>query len=313
LQPVDVKRHGKGKMIVTSTNRIKISDLDPATGHGFSVLSRSIAGWSKPSSKLIHFTLPFVPSTPAAVELVRVSINGLYITWFPSEFNNGARIDHYEIDLRPMTDSYEADVSVKEFDEREEDEEADATDNEENLTSKLLAAAETKARPSVSDRFRRMIRHTTLSEMYRFVIGLEPHLPYKLRIRSHNELGYSPWSEPLLNVTPRDGVRVKEFGLNWAEIEWFEPLLNVSMGRCITAYELQMCTPTGPLQTSISLFDPDKVGRKNIQAVYDFRTLVDNLTSPHYRVTDLSSGVRYQFRVRMQVNSQWCLRLSLAI
>lgn len=109
----------------------------------------------------------------------------------------------------------------------------------------------------------------------------------------------------LENVIPRDGVKVLEFGLDWADVEWFEPLLNVKMGRFVTAYELQMCIPTGPLQTSITLFNPDKIGRKNIQAIYDFKSLADDLKEPRYRVTGLSAGVRYQFRVRMQVNNEW--------
>jgi hypothetical protein len=128
---------------------------------------------------------------------------------------------------------------------------------------------------------------------------------YVLFVFLYEFIRYSAWSEVLENVIPRDGVRVLEFGLDWANVEWFEPLLNVKMGRYVTAYELQMCIPTGPLQTSISLFNPDKIGRKNIQAIYDFKTLVDDLKVPRYIVTDLSAGVRYQFRVRIQFNNEW--------
>lgn len=190
-EPVDFKRHGGGKMIIVPSNRIRVTDLDPATGHGFSVLSRSIAGWSKSSSKLIHFTLSYIPSTPAAVELMRVSINGLFITWFPSEFNNGARIDHYEIDLRPMTDVYEIEDTrnLETFDEVEDNEGFSNEEDGSTLVQPRTSLSGEAKRSSVSDRYRRLVRHTTVSDMGRFLIGLEPLLPYKLRIRAHNELG----------------------------------------------------------------------------------------------------------------------------
>ena len=81
-------------------------------------MSRSIAGWSSPSSKLIHFTLPSIPSTPHAMELLRISVNGMFLTWFPPEFDNGLRIDYYEIDVRPMgEDDDDRGMEAEEYEE----------------------------------------------------------------------------------------------------------------------------------------------------------------------------------------------------
>ena len=336
-EPMDFARHGSSRLLRTPKNDIHVPNLDPASGHAFSIMSRSIAGWSGASSKLIHFTKPFTPTTPEPLEVLRVSMNGLFVAWFPSAFDNGQRIDFYEIDLRPMTDGDQDQDESPAVHIKTHAELVSLHDQELTREERLVEKEEKKAALALKktgDRLRRVIRHKKVAELQKFIIGLEPMLTYKLKLRAHNSLGnfllicicnfhglnhfllicicklhwnigYSDWSDILYYVTPKDGVVVKEFGDDWADLEWFSPILNERMNRFVTAYEIQMCIPTGPLQTSISVYEADPVMRKNIQAVYDFHLLSDTLTEPKFRVTGLNSGVRYQFRVRPKLNDVW--------
>lgn len=238
-EPIDVARHGSSRMLRSIYSTIAIPSLDPATGHGFSIMCRSIAGWSKPSSKLIHFTSSFTPTTPPPLELLRVSINSLFVTWFPSEFDNGLRIDCYEIDIRPMTDSDEDQNDFKSHLKTHAELLAEGI-GEMTLEEKLAAKAAKKAqfdKAKAGERLRRLIKHKDVADLQRTVIGLEPFMMYKLKVRAHNELGYSPWSQPLVNACAKDGVVVTEFGDEWADLAWFTPVLNHSMKREVTAYE----------------------------------------------------------------------------
>ena len=303
-EPINTKRDGSSKFYRTNEGSITISNLNAATGHAFSVMSRSIAGWSKQSSKVVHFTLPTRPDAPVGVELLRVSVNGIFITWFPVPYDNGARVDYYEIDLRPMTDDDE-DRGVTADEHEEERIQGREETHEQRMAAKAAHKAQLDAMKS-QDRFRRLVKHKNVHKLEKTIIGLQPNHLYKVKVRAHNELGYSEWSDTLDDVQPKDGVFVKEFGDDFADIEWFTPLLQEeTMGRKITAYELQMCCPTGPLQTEIYVYDPHKRGQGNIQAVYDYSTLSDTIVEPKYKVTGLLSGKRYQFRVRPQINGAW--------
>ena len=81
-------------------------------------------GWSKPSAKLLHFTLPDVPTAPSKVlenisiymwwyimcsliqvELLKVNKNGLVVSWYPPYQNNGCKVTVYQLE---MTDWYAA-------------------------------------------------------------------------------------------------------------------------------------------------------------------------------------------------------------
>lgn len=308
-EPTDALRGGLAVLHRTPSTNITITNLNPASGHGFSVMSRSIAGWSKPSSKLIHFTNPFTPTKPAPLELIRITVNALFVTWFPPDFDNGLRVDFYEIDLRPMSDNdddYEQlTTNIKGVEEiKAEREHHRHMTAEEKAVDRARKNAELEKSKLVT-RLKRLIKHSTTNCLQSNILGLEPGMQYRLKLRAHNELGYSPWSESLFNVCPRDGVRVVDFGDGWADLCWFSPLLNSSMSRAVTAFEVQICVPTGPLQTIIRVYDPDESHKKNIQAVYDFTTLSNTITEPRYRATGLKSGVRYQFRVRSKINEDW--------
>ena len=303
-EPIDTKRDGSSQFHRVSESMITIPNLNPATGHAFSIMSRSIAGWSKQSSKVIHFTSPTRPDPSVGVELLRVSINGIFITWFGAPYDNGARVDYYEIDLRPMTDNDE-DRGV----DADEHEEERIKGREETYEQRMVAKAAHKAQIDAmksQDRLRRLIKHKGVHKLEKTIIGLQPGQLYKVKVRAHNELGFSDWSYTLDNVQPKDGVFVREFCDEYADIEWFTPLLQDEvMDRKVTAFELQMCCPTGPLLTDINVFDPHKHGEKNIQAVYDYVTLSDTIIEPRFKVTGLQSGKRYQFRVRPQINKTW--------
>lgn len=121
-------------------------------------MSRSIAGWSNPSSKLIHFTSPFVPNAPSGLELLRVSVNGIFVTWFPPDYDNGARVDYYELDLRPM--SADDDDGKEEVVAEEYEEELKA--REETAEERQKARAEHKKQVDAmksQNKFHRRIKH----------------------------------------------------------------------------------------------------------------------------------------------------------
>ena len=117
------------------------------------------------------------------------------------------------------------------------------------------------------NRYYRLVKHNDVHHREKTIVGFEPGQSYKCKVRAHNELGFSQWSELLENVTPRDGVHVKEFGDDWAQVAWFEPVVNAALKRHITGYELQMCVPTGPLRTEITVYDPLQHGIKNVQVL----------------------------------------------
>jgi hypothetical protein len=115
---------------------------------------------------------------------------------FPPDYDNGARVDHYEIELRSMPADGE--------DEEEEDDESKSSIQQSPHNS--------------TDRLRRNIKHKNVKQTERFILGLEPLMHYRIKIRAHNDFGYSNWSEPLRHACPHDGVRVIEFGGDWVHI-----------------------------------------------------------------------------------------------
>lgn len=95
--PVGDELHGC--QFITSDTSFSVMNLRPSTGHGFLLRSRSLAGWSQPTSKLIHFTMASVPDPPPPVEVLKVTSNGMLIHWHPTPFENGGVVDFYQIEL----------------------------------------------------------------------------------------------------------------------------------------------------------------------------------------------------------------------
>ena len=94
----------------TTDTKFDFSGLRASTGHAFVIMSHSVSGWSKPSSKLIHFTLPSPPCQPPQVEMLKVTKNGLLIHWHPPEFENGGPVLVYQLEMTDVdmtVDKYE--------------------------------------------------------------------------------------------------------------------------------------------------------------------------------------------------------------
>lgn len=101
----------------------------------------------------------------------------------------------------------------------------------------------------------------------------------------------------------------------WLKLQWVAPVLK---HRTVTAYEVQMCEPSGPRQNSVSVF----TNRKNSDASaalevsedveraagggYEFYTVDDTVRENHTIIRNLRPGIRYQFRVRPQIDNIWC-------
>lgn len=90
---------GHGDRYFMTNNFFTKTGLPPATGHKFMVYSRSPSGWSPPSTKIIHFTLPTKPPAPPPVEVLKVTTNGLLFSWSPPPKDNGAFITFYELEV----------------------------------------------------------------------------------------------------------------------------------------------------------------------------------------------------------------------
>lgn len=99
----------------TKDTKFDFTGLRASTGHGFVIMSHSVSGWSKPSSKLIHFTLPAPPSQPPQIEMLKVTKNGILINWHHPQFENGGPVKVYQLE---MTDK---DMSAVRYDDTDSD------------------------------------------------------------------------------------------------------------------------------------------------------------------------------------------------
>ena len=145
---------------------------------------------------------------------------------------------------------------------------------------------------------------TTLSKQ---CMGLELWKPYQCRVRCHNSLGYSAWSDWIGPVTPQPGVYVLDFDReNRAlRVGWFKPML--SAARKVTGYEVQLCNVLGPVLATIPVFadtaDKASIVARNVGLVW--RTLSSDVSINEFNVQELKAGSKYQVRVRCQVDRQW--------
>ena len=90
---------GHGDRFVTKDHTFKVNNLQPASGHGFTIYSRSAAGISEASSKLIQFTVAAPPEAPPPCEMLRISTNAIYLAWNPPDSDNGTKIDMYQVEI----------------------------------------------------------------------------------------------------------------------------------------------------------------------------------------------------------------------
>jgi hypothetical protein len=90
---------GNGNTFEMATNSFTIAGLMPYTGHGFRVYSRSLAGISSPSSRLVPFTTPCEPDAPSPVEIFKVTTNSVQLAWNPPPSTNGRPLDYYQLEV----------------------------------------------------------------------------------------------------------------------------------------------------------------------------------------------------------------------
>lgn len=198
-------------MLFTTDTKIKISGLTPSTGHSFLLLSRSAAGWSKPSAKLLHFTLPDVPSEPSKVELLKVNKNGLVISWYPPYQDNGCKIILYQIE---MTDR---EPVIEVLSDGDDDELVSIEGSEagmESLGGTSIASNSVMSKSvgmqNVLDNdggWHRLIKHRQVDLCEKYLMGLESGKKYYFRCQCKNEVGWSPWGAWSGPYVPRVIVR----------------------------------------------------------------------------------------------------------
>jgi hypothetical protein len=90
---------GNGNTFEMTTNSFTIAGLMPYTGHGFRVYSRSLAGISPPSSRMVPFTTPCEPDAPSPVEIFKVTTNSIQLAWNPPPSTNGRPLDYYQLEV----------------------------------------------------------------------------------------------------------------------------------------------------------------------------------------------------------------------
>lgn len=318
-EPVDSK-NGSGQQYSTKRTSLTVKDLTPSTGHSFVIMSHSVSGWSRPSAKIIHFTLPAAPSAPPQVDMLKVTKNGILIAWHPPEFENGGQVDLYQIEMTDMTmigeaysctesedDSLRADDSSQVLSARSDDtfgSEIIYTSNRQVLQKTILFEDESDASVrSDANKWHRLIKHKDMSTLSKYIMGLEQYRNFYFRCSCRNEFGWSNWGEWAGPFTPQEGVRVRQFGDSWIKIGWVEPRLG-SGGGVVNAYEVQMCMPSGPMSTKVNIYE-SKASRKTAKVTYEFETIDDDVSEGELVINNLKPGKKYQFRVRPMINGEW--------
>ena len=359
---------GHGERFYTKKNQYKINNLQPSSGHAFAIFTRSPAGWSQPSSKLIQFTLPAPPDTPPPPEMLRLSTNAVYLAWHAPAHDNGAKVDMYQLELvdctigkaiadreaaeRHRVESLRAAAKLERKLRRKrlkgsasdnnddialhsEDEDQDINDDDfddvdiagdpypegveevddERLQDKSMSIDENMTEvTSLEDpgsvanprklggglnMLHRIFKHKQVLNRRKQCMGLEPFRPYQCRVRCHNELGYSAWSEWIGPIVPQAGVYVLEFNREErsARIGWFRPLL--SNGRKVKHFEAQIARLDGPVSREIAVYG--EVHPIEKASPLNYTTLQSDLTTNELVLKDLQAGSRYTVRVRYQV------------
>lgn len=121
------------------------------------------------------------------------------------------------------------------------------------------------------------------------------------------------WSEWAGPYVPQSGISCVEFssaaaGEEWMKVGWLEPQLYNK--RKVTAFELQVSQPLGPLCRQFSIYKKaDDIMDGEIAAgdsiSYEFQTLTNDTKESHYVIKNIKPGNRYQYRVRPQINNEW--------
>lgn len=286
--------------IVTETN-VTFSSLFSASTYKFRVVSHSAAGWGDWSNWIEASTLANKPSRPLGVEIKKVAKNGIFLNWSKNFRDNGFPIDFYEIEImkssileeklkkNPNDDdennSYESNVGssmakknreAKKILEQSYLRNSDSQEKDNKKEKNNIV----KSQGGLSKSYR-LIKHKDVNNLVKYITGLDP-TDYHIRIRAHNQMGFSLWSQWCGPVKPQAGLEITNFrrltkdelldlngensntNTNLSEEEeidelqpraaiatWVEPFL--LPGRTVAAYELQLCRVKGPQTVTITV------------------------------------------------------------
>jgi len=298
--------YSSGDKYTTKDTKFDFYGLRASTGHAFVIMSHSVSGWSKPSSKLIHFTLPSPPCQPPQVEMLKVTKNGLLIHWHHPQFENGGPVTVYQLEMTDEDKTSNEYEDTDSEDDRSEFSLASSTVGSQSISSSTIADnIPNPENMKDGNKWHRVIKHRDINVLTKYVMGLKSYHDYYFRVICKNEFGWSPWSKWVGPFTPQEGVVVRQFGQGWLKIGWVEPIL--SNGRTVSAYEVQMCQPLGALSSNVSVYQGSREERraKSGAVNYDFTTVSDDYTQTEATIPDLLPGKKYQFRVRPCIEGVW--------
>ena len=317
---------GFGQQFIIPNLMFTVTDLLPSTGHEFCVRSRSLAGWSQPTVKIVGFTTSCPPDAPPPVEVLKITTNGIVLGWNNPLRDNGAPVDLFQLEV---IDSETALNHIKDEEERGVNnisprswgQNESTVSNGGNINSLLdddqnsvITQDQLPPEGSQEDDFvgdstgsllHRIIKHKNLNIRTKQMMGLEPHRPYIARVRCRNSFGYSHWSEWCGPIIPQPGVYVLKYNQEECSviIGWFKPMLKGF--RKLTGYQAQICALAGPITKNIKVYQA-RSQRKEEDSTMEFETLSDSLTTNELLVEDLRPGSKYMFRVRPQIDGVWC-------
>lgn len=85
--------------IITCKTDLLFSSLFSSVLYKARVRCRTASGWSNWSIWVTGRTRPAPPDAPPPLEIVKVSVNGLFLKWDPPLRDNGFPIDHYLLEV----------------------------------------------------------------------------------------------------------------------------------------------------------------------------------------------------------------------
>ena len=316
---------GYGEQFKTPNLSFTVKNLLPSTGHEFCVRSRSQAGWSAPTVKIVGFTISCPPDAPPPVEVLKITTNGIVIGWNNPMRDNGAPVDMFQLEV---IDSETAEKHIEEEEQKRLEADSNASPrswgqnestisfqdigiDEESIviTQDQLPAEGSQEEDIVGDGtgslLHRILKHKNLNVRTKQMMGLEPHRPYMARVRCHNSFGYSHWSEWCGPIIPQPGVYVLDYNQEQCSVRigWFKPMLKGL--RKVTRYEAQICALSGPITKNITVYQA-RSQRKEEEASMKFDVLSDNLTTNEFLIEGLRPGAKYMCRVRPEIDGVWC-------
>jgi hypothetical protein len=85
--------------ITTHLHHFTYTGLFPSCLYRFRIRCRSVSGWSEWGAWTFGKTLAHRAEAPLPLEVRKVSVNGMVLTWFPPKRDNGFPIDFYQLEI----------------------------------------------------------------------------------------------------------------------------------------------------------------------------------------------------------------------